>query len=415
MWLRLSTKRLLIASLLGSSVIGLVGCEQEAAQTQQQAGAALPVEVATMQTQQIYVTNNLPGRVIPYRIAEVRPQVNGIVLKRLFEEGADVKEGDVLYQIEPSTYRATLNNAKAELAKAQADESMARKTKNRYTALVNRHVVSKQDFDNAEAEWQQAVAGVKVAQANVESAEINLEYTKIRAPISGRIGISKITEGALVTSGQADYLTTIQQLDPIYVDMTQASNQMSRIHVNTAQGKSPDVTVTLNNGQEYARQGKIAFSDISVDQTTGSQTIRALMPNPDKELLPGMYVRGSFKNTDPLSTILVPQKSVQRNSQGKPFVYLVDENNKVVQQSIELGEQYQSSWIVNSGLSEGDRVVQSNLLKVKPEMTVNVVEPQKETKATSTAEKSASEPEVMSDKSEGASQAENTQSEQAKG
>lgn len=359
---------LFIACLIGS-LIGLSGCDQtDTPAAQQQAAQALPVKVSEMQPQSIYLSNDLPGRVTPYRLAQVRPQVSGIVRERLFEEGSDVEKGDVLYQIEPSTYQAAVNNAKAQLAKAQADEALARKTKNRYATLVTRKVLSQQEFDNAQGEWQQAVAAVKVAQATLEAAQIDLNYTKVRAPISGRIGISQITEGALVTNGQANYLTTIQQLDPIYVDMTQASNQMSGILID--QNNAPSVSVKLSNGKDYAHQGKIAFSDISVDQTTGSQTIRALMPNPEHKLLPGMYVRAKFDNTQALQAFLIPQESVQRDTLGKAFVYLVDNNNKVVKKSVELGEQYNQDWIVLSGLEQGDKVIRSNLLKVKPDMMV---------------------------------------------
>lgn len=370
MLIRSSIKPLVLASLLGTSVLGLVGCEQNTAQSQQQgAGGSVSVKVATMKAEDIFATNNLPGRVISYRVAEVRPQVSGIVLKRLFKEGADVKEGDVLYQIEPSTYQAALNNAKAELAKAQADESVARKTKNRYSTLVSRRVISQQDFDTAEGEWRQAVASVKVAQAMVESAQIDLDYTKIRAPISGRIGISDITEGALVTSGQADYLTTIQQLDPIYVDMMQDTSDMAAQDI-----KDQAVNIQFKNGQVYSHPGKVSFSDISVDTTTGSQTIRAVIPNPEQQLLPGMYVKGNFKDKNAQQVLLVPQSAVQVNSQGKSYVYTLDEENKIKETNIDFGDEYQQYWIVRSGLKEGDRVVNSNLLKVRPSMQVTPIE-----------------------------------------
>lgn len=360
--------------------LALTGCNESNTGANPQAamaGNAPKVSVVTMEPQSIQLSSALPGRTSAYKIAEVRPQVSGIILHRFFTEGSDVKEGDVLYQIDPATYKAAVNSAVAEVNKAKADASSAYKTEQRYADLVKRKLISQQDFDTAYSKWQQAKAQVGVAQANLDNAKIQLSYTKVKAPISGRIGLSEVTEGALVTANQANYLTTIQQLDPIYVDMTQSSTQMIKLKRGMANklddnGKLP-VTVKLEDGSVYGHKGKLAFSGVTVDESTGSVTLRAIVPNPDNELLPGMFVRTQLPQPMAQTSLLVPQQSVERDQQGKAFVYVVNPQNQVERRAINVGQSIKSDWLVLSGLNAGDQVISRGLMRIKPGMKVAIM------------------------------------------
>lgn len=285
---------LLPSVILLSACFVLSGCDDK------EVKAPLPqphVGVVTLKAEPLQVTTELPGRTDAYRVAEVRPQVGGIILKRNFAEGSDIRGGESLYQIDPAPYKAAYDSAQGELAKAVAAAKLAHLTVQRDKPLVGDHYVSQQEFDTAVANAQQADADVQAARANVETARINLAYTKVTSPIDGRIGQSNVTEGALVTTEQANALATVQQLDPIYVDVTQSSNDFIRLKQAVIQGSleksalQTQVTLVMENGQPYPLKGQLQFSDVSVDESTGSITIRALFPNPQHDLLPGMFVR----------------------------------------------------------------------------------------------------------------------------
>lgn len=344
----------------------LSGCskKEEAA-----APAAAPpqVGVVTIKAQPYTLTSELPGRTTAYRIAEVRPQVNGIILKRMFTEGADVKAGQQLYQIDPALYEATANSAKATL---QSAKSLA----DRYKQLVNEQAVSRQEYDTALSSSQEA-------QATLQTAQINLRYTKVMAPISGRIGRSDVTEGALVTSGQTNAMATIQQLDPIYVDVTQSSTEMLKLRRDLESGKlqkagdnAATVKLTLEDGSEYSKPGKLEFSEVSVDQATGSVTLRAVFPNPDHTLLPGMFVHAQLQAGVKSEAILAPQQGVTRDLRGKPSALVVNKDNKVEQRELIANRTSGAYWLIEKGLEPGDRVITEGLQFVKPGAQVTVKE-----------------------------------------
>ena len=301
--------------LMLSGSLALTGCDDKEAKQQQQVPE---VGVVTLKTEPLQITTELPGRTNAFRVAEVRPQVSGIILKRNFTEGSDVVAGVSLYQIDPATYQAAYSSAKGDLAKAEAAAKIAQLTLNRYQKLVGTQYISKQDFDSAQADAQQADAAVLAAKAAVETARINLAYTKVTSPISGRIGKSAVTEGALVQNGQANALATVQQLDPIYVDVTQSSNDFLRLKQELDNGtlKQKDgkakVDLITQDGISYPQSGSLQFSDVTVDQTTGSITLRAIFPNPNHTLLPGMFVRAKLEEGINPNALLVPQQGVWR-------------------------------------------------------------------------------------------------------
>jgi len=333
----------------------LSGCNQK-----QEAASAPPppqVGVVTVKTQAYTQTTDLPGRTTAFRIAEVRPQVNGIILKRLFTEGGDVKAGDQLYQIDPAIYEATANSAKATLQSAKS-------LSDRYKQLVNEQAVSRQEYDTAQASSLEA-------QAALQTAQINLRYTKVLAPISGRIGRSAVTEGALVNNAQTDALAVIQQLDPIYVDVTQSSADLLKLRRSLASGQlqkagenAAMVKLTLEDDSEYPLQGKLEFSEVSVDQTTGSVTLRARFPNPNHTLLPGMFVHAQ----------LLPQQGITRDLKGAPTALIVNADNKVELRQLTASTTSGSQWLVDSGLKPGDRVITEGLQYVKPGAEVKATE-----------------------------------------
>lgn len=348
----------------------LTGCDGQ--ENPQQHAQAPQVSVHIVKSAPLAVTTELPGRTDAYRVAEVRPQVSGIILHRNFTEGSDVKAGDSLYQIDPATYQAAYDNAKGELVKAQAAANIAHLTVKRYVPLVGTQYVSKQEYDQAVATAQQADASVVAAKAGVESARINLAYTKVTSPINGRIGKSSVTEGALVTNGQSTALATVQQLDPIYVDVTQSSSDFMRLKQQTSlqKGDTSSVELLMENGQPYPLKGTLQFSDATVDESTGSITLRALFPNPQHMLLPGMFVRARIDEGTQPDAILVPQQGVTRTPRGDATVLVVNDKNQVESRTVVAPQAIGDRWLITEGLKNGDRVIISGLQKVRPGVTV---------------------------------------------
>ncbi|EDT2200971.1 multidrug efflux RND transporter periplasmic adaptor subunit AcrA [Salmonella enterica] len=364
--------------LMLSGSLALTGCDDK---QDQQGGQQMPeVGVVTLKTEPLQITTELPGRTVAYRIAEVLPQVSGIILKRNFVEGSDIEAGVSLYQIDPATYQATYDSAKGDLAKAQAAANIAELTVKRYQKLLGTQYISKQEYDQALADAQQATAAVVAAKAAVETARINLAYTKVTSPISGRIGKSSVTEGALVQNGQASALATVQQLDPIYVDVTQSSNDFLRLKQELANGSlkqengKAKVDLVTSDGIKFPQSGTLEFSDVTVDQTTGSITLRAIFPNPDHTLLPGMFVRARLQEGTKPTALLVPQQGVTRTPRGDATVLVVGADNKVETRQIVASQAIGDKWLVTDGLKAGDRVVVSGLQKVRPGAQVKVQE-----------------------------------------
>ncbi|EBD9583094.1 multidrug efflux RND transporter periplasmic adaptor subunit AcrA [Salmonella enterica] len=364
--------------LMLSGSLALTGCDDK--QDQQGGQQMSEVGVVTLKTEPLQITTELPGRTVAYRIAEVRPQVSGIILKRNFVEGSDIEAGVSLYQIDPATYQATYDSAKGDLAKAQAAANIAELTVKRYQKLLGTQYISKQEYDQALADAQQATAAVVAAKAAVETARINLAYTKVTSPISGRIGKSSVTEGALVQNGQASALATVQQLDPIYVDVTQSSNDFLRLKQELANGSlkqengKAKVDLVTSDGIKFPQSGTLEFSDVTVDQTTGSITLRAIFPNPDHTLLPGMFVRARLQEGTKPTALLVPQQGVTRTPRGDATVLVVGADNKVETRQIVASQAIGDKWLVTDGLKAGDRVVVSGLQKVRPGAQVKVQE-----------------------------------------
>ena len=368
----------LAAVLMLSGSLLLTGCNDGNEQKGQQ--SAPEVGVVTLKAEPLNITTELPGRTSAYRIAEVRPQVGGIILKRNFVEGSDIQAGSSLYQIDPATYQAAYDSARGDLAKAEAAANMARLTVNRYKTLVGTKYISQQEYDTAVADARQADAAVTAAKAAVETARINLAYTKVTSPINGRIGKSSVTEGALVTSNQANALATVQQLDPIYVDVTQSSNDFLRLKEELAngtleqEGGKAKVELILENGQKYPQVGALEFSDVTVDESTGSITIRAVFPNPKGDLLPGMFVRARLDEGIKNNALLVPQQGVTRNPRGEATVMVVGADNKVENRTVTAAQAIGDKWLVTAGLKSGDKVIVTGLQKIRPGVQVKVEE-----------------------------------------
>lgn len=364
----------LLPSFIIISAALLAGCND---QGDTQAHPTEPqVTVHVVESAPLAVTTELPGRTSAFRIAEVRPQVSGIVLKRNFTEGSDVEAGQSLYQIDPATYQADYDSAKGELAKSEAAAAIAHLTVKRYVPLVGTKYISQQEYDQAIADARQADASVIAAKAAVESARINLAYTKVTSPISGRIGKSSVTEGALVTNGQATALATVQQLDPIYVDVTQSSNDFMRLKQSIAQGSlhkdntSSTVELVMENGQSYPLKGTLQFSDVTVDESTGSITLRAVFPNPQHTLLPGMFVRARVDEGVQPNAILVPQQGVTRTPRGDATVMVVNDKSQVEARPVVAVQAIGDKWLISEGLQSGDKVIVSGLQKARPGVQV---------------------------------------------
>ncbi len=326
------------------------------------AGGTPSVGFIVVAPEKVAITTELPGRVASVTVADVRPQVTGLIQRRSFIEGADVRAGSLLYQIDPAPYRASLDSAQATLAKAQSTLRLAQLKAARYKELVAIRAVSQQDFDDADASAQQAAADVASAQASCETARINLGYTRITAPVSGRIGRSSVTPGALVTANQTTALATVQQLDPVYVDVTQSSSAILRLRRAIAAGNlsaahTVKVQLLLEDGTPYPLEGALQFSDVTVDQSTGVVTVRAVFPNPHAELLPGMYVRARITEAVQDAAILAPQQAVSRDASGQAVAYVVGRDNRLEPRTLELGRAIGDRWLVNDGLAAGDRLV----------------------------------------------------------
>jgi membrane fusion protein, multidrug efflux system len=342
----------------------------------QQAGGEQPpqaVTVVTLKAQDTTLTSTLPGRVTASRVAEVRPQVNGIITDRLFEEGSPVKAGDVLYKIDSASYEAAVAAARAGLAQAEAALESAEREAKRLQTLLDRSVASQQDVDNANSERQTAAAAVQVAEAQKLSAEIDLDRTTIRAPLDGIAGFSQVTEGALVTSGQATALTTIRALNPVYVDVTQSSAEVIRWRRNGGKiNETMDQTVVLHlaDGSKYGETGKLAAAEPHVNELTGVVVLRLEFPNPEQFLLPGMYVQVELPQGVLKDAILAPQEGVTRDRRGRPVAMVVNAENKVEERQLTIRDDKGSDWIVTEGLSEGDRLIVAGFQKIQVGMTV---------------------------------------------
>ncbi|HBT4645449.1 TPA: efflux RND transporter periplasmic adaptor subunit [Klebsiella aerogenes] len=363
----------LLSSLIISAVL-LTGCDNSG--NQQAQPQAPQVSVHVVHSEPLSVTTELPGRTSAFRVAEVRPQVSGIILKRNFVEGSDIKAGESLYQIDPATYQAAWNSAKGDEAKAEAAAAIAHLTVKRYVPLLGTQYISQQEYDQAVATARQADADVVAAKAAVENARINLAYTKVTSPIDGRIGKSSVTEGALVTNGQADAMATVQQLDPIYVDVTESSNDFMRLKQESLQrgDDSKSVQLIMENGQPYSLKGALQFSDVTVDESTGSITLRAVFPNPQHTLLPGMFVRARIDEGVNPQAILVPQQGVTRTPRGDATVLIVNAQNQVENREVTAAQAIGDKWLITSGLQNGDKVIVSGLQKVRPGVTVKATE-----------------------------------------
>jgi len=367
-----------LALLCASFTLLLTGCD--AASTPTSSAASAPdVQVVTLQTASIPITAELPGRTSAFRVAEVRPQVSGIVLQRNFTEGSDVNAGQALYQIDPAPFRASYNNARAGLSQAEANARMAQLTLTRYRALAGTQYVSRQDVDQAEATAAQTRAAVDAALAASESARINLAWSTLKSPIGGRIGRSSVTEGALVQSGQTAALATVQQLDPLYVDVTQSSDEFLHLqqafasgHLQQNAGKAR-VDVLLSDGSRYPHSGTLAFSDVTVDPTTGSITLRAIVPNPEHQLLPGMFVRAQLDEGRDPNALLIPQQAVTRTPRGQATTLVVAADNKVEVRAITIADAVDDQWRVTEGVKSGERVVVAGLQRAQPGMVVHPV------------------------------------------
>jgi membrane fusion protein (multidrug efflux system) len=341
--------------------------------------SAPAVTVVTLKEQVVTLSRELPGRTNAYVVAEVRPQVTGIVKDRLFTEGSLVEAGQALYQLDDATYRADYNSAKAVLARADAAVEIARFNAERAEQLIKTNAISEQELNNTRATLKQAQADVGVARAQVASAEVKLDYARITSPIDGRIGKSTVTKGALVTANQDSPLATVQQLDPIYVDLTRSASELLQLRRELSSGAARStegipVTIILEDGTRYAHEGELAFSDVAVDPMTGSYALRVVVPNPDGLLMPGMYVRAIVSNAVLEHGLLVPQKAITRDSKGKASAMVVTSEGTVEQRAVQVSRTVGDQWLVEGGLSAGERVITEGLQKVRPGAPVQAQE-----------------------------------------
>jgi len=377
---------LVLSSLVAS--IGLTGCDQAAEQSQVAASQAMPVGFVTLKSQALTLKKELPGRITAFQIAEIRPQVSGIVQSRLFTEGKQVAQGQALYQINPATFKAELAASEAAVAKAQASIASTKARVSRYSELLKIKAVSQQDFDEADASYKQANAELLTAKAKLQSAQINLDYSHVSSPISGQISKSSVTVGALVSANQTSALATVTQLDPIYVDLTQSSNELTKLKKAIASGaltvdtaNQTDVELQMEDGTVYSHKGTLQFSEVTVDPSTGSVILRAKFPNPEKLLLPGMYVRASIVEGVKAGAILVPQRGVSRNTKGEPTAMVVSKDNKVESRVLKVDRTVGANWLVIDGLVDGDKLIVEGLQKIRPGAAVNPSEVQLSTTA----------------------------------
>lgn len=377
---KVKTKRSLLAIMLMGSVaaLGLSGCsEQTAEQTKMTKTTQLP-EVNVMFVKPQVVENNveLAGRVNPYEISEVRPQIRGIILKQLFKEGSYVKKGQPLFEVDSRSYRADTSNAQAAVNRSQANLAVLQTKLNRYQQLVNIDAVSRQEYDDLVAQVKLAQADVQASQANLQNTRINLDYTVIKAPISGKIGRSRFTAGALVTENQAESLAVIHKLDPIYVDINQSSAELLRLKSQLETGEmsassSRNVSLRLEDGSIYPIQGQLTLSEVAVDPNSGTLTLRSTFQNPNNVLLPGMFVTGVISQASYNNAFLVPLSAVMREPTGNAFVYILNKDNVVTQVKVNAVASMNNQWIVTEGLKDQDRVILQGVAKVKPGTQAN--------------------------------------------
>ncbi|HNX80515.1 MAG TPA: efflux RND transporter periplasmic adaptor subunit [Candidatus Omnitrophota bacterium] len=353
------------------------GCGLRGRKDTQQKGPE--VKVVKIQTERVVLTSELPGRTVAYQVADIRPQVSGLIIKRVFEEGAFVKEGALLYQIDPAPYQAAYNQARAAVAMIEANLPAVRLREQRFKELVATHAVGQQDYDNALATLHLTEAQMEASKAALEMAKINLSYTPIKSPISGRIGRSSVTEGAMVTAYQSVALATVQALDPIYVDVPQSTTELLRLQNSMGAGTlSSDkegqnkVTIIREDGSPYPIEGVLRFRDVTVSPTTGSVILRIVVPNPDSLLLPGMFVRAVINEGVVDHGILITQSAVSRDQKGQPYVFVVDAESKASMRMITVDRVMGNKWVVSSGLSEGDQVIVEGLQRVRNGVSVTV-------------------------------------------
>jgi len=373
------TKKLGSVSWLAAAiVIFAAGCSRSAP-TPPSPGP-VEVEVVAVSAAPVAFNRELPGRTAARRIAQVRARVSGIILKRHFTEGADVKEGELLYEIDPAPYALNLARARAELQRAESNLAAVRLQAERFKPLVATNAISKQQYDDAVASAGVGEAAVAAAKAAVMAAELDLGYAKVTAPISGRIGLAEVTEGAYVQAGQATLLATVQQIDPIYVNLVQPSSEIERLRREFDSGRMrkdgdgrPEVTLLMEDGVEFPVRGQLEFADITVDRATGSVTLRALFPNPDKRILPGSFVRARFEEGVNPAALLVPQQAVSRNYRGDPTVYVVAADGTAELRLLKVSRAYRDNWVVDSGLTVGEKVIASNLQRIRPGVPVKPV------------------------------------------
>lgn len=364
-----TNRPIVFASLI--AVLALAGCQEDAPQ---QGGGFPPPQVAIVTTaaEALPITNELPGRIAPTRIAEVRPRVSGIIVERVFEQGSMVEEGDVLYRIDPAPFEVQVASAEATLRRAKAVQMQARQTSERQEQLRKANVATSQQLDDAVANLAQADADVAIAEAGLATARLNLEYASVTAPISGRIGRALITEGALVNANGSENLATIQQLDPVYADFTQSATDLIRLRKAVQDGAlsdAPDeakVTLLMDDGSAYPHTGRLLFSEAAVDATTGQVTLRGEFPNPDGDLLPGMYVRVLVEQGVEQNAIALPTQAVQRDTAGTAQVYVVGTDDTVQIKSVQAGKIVGDQWIISGGLDAGERVIVEGFQKVAP-------------------------------------------------
>lgn len=371
----MNRKCLLLIPLFFSSVI-ITACDNKPAV---KTAMEPEVGVVTLAPSSVNIKSELPGRALAFEIAEIRPQVGGIIIKRNFVEGDKVSKGESLYQIDPAPLQARLDSAKGALAKAQATDNNVRLTLNRQSALIKSNYVSRQDYDTTRTQLNEAQANVAVAKADLEQATINLRYANVTSPIDGISGKSSVTVGALVTANQENALVTVQRLDPIYVDLTQSVQDFLRLKEEKAngqiaqqQGKIP-VELMLENGKPYRHTGTLEFSDPAVDETTGSVTLRAVFPNPEGEILPGMYVTALLDEGSQQNVLMVPQQGITHNEQGKATALILDQENVVQLREINAVKAVGNQWLVTAGLRPGDRVIVSGLQRIRPGIKARVL------------------------------------------
>src|SRR5437868_920977 len=367
--------RMTIQILATAGMLALAACTKSEAQTRRSGAAgSVAVGYVVAQAANVPIVQDLPGRVAAFQISEVRPQVSGVILRRLFKEGAIVHQGQTLYQIDPSLYHAAAAQASANLASAQANAQASNALAARYRPLAEMQAVAQQDYTNAISQARMANAAIAQNAAALRTAQINVRFTRVPAPITGRVGLSAFTEGALVTSGQTDSLTTITRLDPVYVDIQQSAADLLSLRRSLAQGgvqpTTAQVRLLLPDGTDYGVTGTVEFSQVIVDPNTGTVTLRASFPNPDNILLPGMFVKARFAQAIDTQAILVPEQALSRDPQGNATVWIVGPGNKALQKTVIADRTQGANWIVTSGLQPGDKIITQGTGNLRPNESV---------------------------------------------